>query len=338
MLARPGQNATFNVLQQVIQSMENQDNLFLLISEQNAGIILCKLEFEIMLEIFQASALAVHVTGNGGKLLIQYPSRPRLSSPSNPLLIESLSTYLATMGCAEMPEAVPTTRKAQSEQKESHEVPDICYMSDLLGGITRALTPDVNATASSTTSLLEWKIHGRYGYKAFTTHVLVLTSEEIHAAEGFALARRRGYLSAVYNRRRLSPPTQIPTGSAGSELWLAVLDVEHWITKHLHNWQMTTRMGMRLEVLGQMIASFDSIAISMDNPEQFSRVFLIILELCVALDETAVEAIPLLRKYSPNFSIFSFEPLLLPTLCQMRRLWAVETHLSHRHADANPTW
>ncbi|KAF8490305.1 hypothetical protein JB92DRAFT_2835884 [Gautieria morchelliformis] len=221
MLARPGQNATFNVLQQVIQSMENQ----------------------------------------------------------------------------EMPEAVPTTRKAQSEQKESREVPDICYMSDLLGGITRALTPDVNATGvQHCTSLLEWKIHGRYGYKAFTTHVLVLTSEEIHAAKGFALARRRGYLSAVYNRRRLSPPARIPTGSAGSELWLAVLDVEHWITKHLHDWQTTTPRG---------------IAISMDNPEQFSRVFLIILELWVALDETVVEAIPLLRKYSPKFSIVSVEPLLL---------------------------
>ncbi|KAF8464518.1 hypothetical protein JB92DRAFT_2070369 [Gautieria morchelliformis] len=83
-----------------------------------------------------------------------------------------------------------------------------------------------------------------------------------------------------------------------------------------------------------MIASFDSIAISLDNPEQFSRVFLIILELWVALDKTAVEAIPLLRKYSPEFSIVSFEPLLLPTLCQMRRLRAVETHLSRRHADA----
>ncbi|KAF8531679.1 hypothetical protein JB92DRAFT_3138777 [Gautieria morchelliformis] len=99
-------------LQQVIQNMEIQDNVCLLISEQNAGIILRKLEFEITLEIFQASAMAAHVTGNGGKLLIQYPSRPRLSIPSNPLLIESLSTYLATMDCTEMPEAVPTTRKA----------------------------------------------------------------------------------------------------------------------------------------------------------------------------------------------------------------------------------
>ncbi|KAF8526784.1 hypothetical protein JB92DRAFT_2869478 [Gautieria morchelliformis] len=455
-------------LQQVIQNMEIQDNLCLLISKQNAGIILRRLKAEITLEIFQASATAAHVTGNGGKLLIQYPSRPRLSIPNNPLLIKSLSAYLATMDCTEMPEAIHTTRKAQSEQKESREVPDIRYMSELLGGIARALTPDVNATASSTvyvtkrindhvlwhsalnpwrrdpqwlvirvalqTSLLERKIDGRYGYKAFTTYVLaralemaskakldhhllytmnvkiatriwklksldhtgfpfkyivdeskscgdllkeqwrrvqereasplrwtVPTSEKVRAAEGFALARSRGYLSAVYNRRSelekrsscfdleafeatlvtnnlretgLSSAAQIPTGSADSKLWLDVLDVEDWIINHIQDWQETTLVDTRLEVLGQLIASYDSTAISLNNPEQFSRVFLIILELWVALDKTAVEAIPLLREYSPEFSIVSFEPLLLPTLCQMRRLRAVEAHLRRRHADA----
>ncbi|KAF8464761.1 hypothetical protein JB92DRAFT_3064074 [Gautieria morchelliformis] len=466
---RHGASTNPQELQQVIQNMEIQDNLCLLISKQNTGIILRRLEAEITLEIFQASPTAAHVAGNGGKLLIQYPSRPRLSIPNNPLLIKSLSAYLATVDCTEMPEAVPTTRKAQTEQKESREVPDIRYMSELLGGIARALTPDVNATASSTvyvtkrindhvlwhsafnpwrrdpqwlvirvalqTSLLERKIDGRYGYKAFTTYVLsralekaskakldhhllytmnvkiatriwklksldhtgfpfkyivdqsqscgdllekqwrrvqeleasplpwtVPTSQKIRAAEGFALAGSRRYLSAVYNRRSeleqrsscfdpeafevtlvsnnlrqtgLSPPARIPTGSAGSELWLAVLDVERWIIKnHLHDWQTTTLVETRMEVLGQMIASFDSIAISLNNPEQFSRVFLIILELWVALDKTAVEAIPLLREYSPKLSIVSFEPLLLPTLCQMRRLRAVETHISRRHADA----
>ncbi|KAF8464517.1 hypothetical protein JB92DRAFT_2070410 [Gautieria morchelliformis] len=203
-------------LQQVIQDMEIHDNLCLLISKQNAGIILRRLEAEITLEIFQASATAASVTGNGGKLLIQYPSRPRLSIPANPLLIKSLSAYLAAMDCTEMPEAMPTTRKAQSEQKESREVPDIRYMSELLGGITRALTPDVNATASSTvyvtkrindhvlwhsalnpwrrdpqwlvirvalqTSLLERKIDGRYGYKAFTTYVLARALEKASEA------------------------------------------------------------------------------------------------------------------------------------------------------------
>ncbi|KAF8532444.1 hypothetical protein JB92DRAFT_3091865 [Gautieria morchelliformis] len=376
-----------HVIESAGEFIKPSSRLYKIWRSKNARIILRKLEVEITLEIFQASATAAHVTRNGGKLLIQYPSRPRLSILNNPLLIKSLSAYLATMDCTEMPEAMPTTRKAQSEQKESREVPDIRCVRAVRRDY-KSLNPRCQCHGvQHCTSLLERKIDGRYGYKAVTTYVLaralekaseakldhhllwtmnvkiatriwklksldhtgfpfkyiwrrvqeleasplpwtVPTSEEIHAAEGFALARSGGYLSAVYNRRSeleqrsscfnpeafeatfannnlretgLSPPARITTGSAGSELWLAVLDT-------------TTPVDTRLEVLGQMISSFDIIAISLDNPEQFSRV-----------DEMAVEAIPLLR---------NIHPLLLPTLCQMRRIRAVETHLSRRHADA----
>lgn len=85
-------------------------------------------------------------------------------------------------------------------------MPDIRYISELLGGIARALTSDISAMASSTvyvtkrindhvlwqtgmnpwrrdprwlvirvalqTTLSEWKIDDRYGYKTFITFVL----------------------------------------------------------------------------------------------------------------------------------------------------------------------
>ncbi|KAF8531678.1 hypothetical protein JB92DRAFT_3307074 [Gautieria morchelliformis] len=204
-------------------------------------------------------------------------------------------------------------------------------MSELLGGITRALTPDVDAAASSTvyvtkhindhvlwhsalnpwrrdpqwlvihvalqTSLLEWKIDGQYGYKAFTTYVLA------RALEKASEAKLDHHLLYTMNVK------------IATRIWkLKSLDHTGFPFKY--------------------IVDQSHMAISLDNPEQFSCVFLIISELWVALDEMAVEAIPLLREYSPEFSIVSFEPLLLPTLCQMRRLRAAETHLSRRHADA----
>jgi len=188
------------------------DILCLLISKQNAGIILRKLKTEVILELFPASATAAAVTGNSGKLIMPFPARPRLSIPHNPMIIKSLCTYLVTMDCTEMPEAVHMTRKAGSDQNECREVPDIRYISELLGGIARAVTSDVTKIASSTvyvtkrindhvlwksglnpwrrdpqwlvlrvalqTSLSESKIDERYGYKAFITYVLARALEK----------------------------------------------------------------------------------------------------------------------------------------------------------------
>lgn len=112
-----------------------------------------------------------------------------------------------------MPDAVPKTRKAGSNQDETRDVPDIRYVSELLGGIARALTPAGSADqiASSTvyvtkrindhvlwksarlpwrrspkwliirvalqTTFAGWNMPAEYGYKMFISFVLANTLE-----------------------------------------------------------------------------------------------------------------------------------------------------------------
>jgi Family of unknown function (DUF6606) len=445
------------------------DIICLHITKQNAGIVLRRLKTEIALEFFQASPTAAAVSGSIGKLIIQFPSRPRLSIPSDPRLIKSFCIYLVAMDSTERPEAFPTTMKAGSRQNEYRDVPDIRYISELLGGIARALTSDVSIMAESTvyvtkrvndhvlfgpgenqpwrrdpqwlvmraalqTSLSEWQIDERYGYKTFITFVLarvleralkanislhllhtmnvkvatriwklcsvvhadfpfdyirnisqscrqflegqwqivknsearprqwaVPTLHDIDMSEGFPLIKSRAYLSAVYNRcselqrrdnhfspenfeatltrghlweRGLSPPPPIDRTATGVDLWLAILDVERWTANDLHDWAVNTPSETRLDVLSELIPRLDNIAHSLDNPELFSRVFLVILELWVALDKMVIKDIPLLKKYSPELSVSSFEPLILPTLPQMKRLRVVEDYIQRRHDGA----
>ena len=178
-------------------------------------------------------------------------------------------------------------------------------------------------------------------------------------AEKFALTKSRAFLSVVYNRSSelqqrntcfsperfeaaitsrdirttgASPPIAIGINASGADLWIAVLDVERWTSHDLHTWEMNTAAEQRLETLRKMITCHDRIASSLKkSPELFSRVFLVILEFWVALDKAVTEVIPLLNEYSPELSIDSFEPLVLPSLCQMKRLQVVEDYLQKRH-------
>ncbi|KAJ6607018.1 hypothetical protein B0H10DRAFT_2228330 [Mycena sp. CBHHK59/15] len=63
------------------------------------------------------------------------------------------------------------------KQTEHRDVPDIRYISELLGGIARALTQDAEKLASETTTLKQWGIGEDYGYKVFVTFVLAKTLE-----------------------------------------------------------------------------------------------------------------------------------------------------------------
>ena len=160
----------------------------------------------LTLEFFQASPTAASVTSTAGKLIIQFPSRPRLSFPTDPTAIQSLSALLVDLNSTEMPDAIPTTKKSRRKQPEIREVADFRYVSELLGGILRGFTEDVEGVASTTTyvtkriddhvlwdkcllpwrrcpywliirvtlqtTLKEWKMDARYGYKVFTTFVL----------------------------------------------------------------------------------------------------------------------------------------------------------------------
>ncbi|KAJ6561124.1 hypothetical protein DFH09DRAFT_503515 [Mycena vulgaris] len=447
------------------------DVLCLHIVSQNAGIILRREKTNLTLEFFQASAKTAEVTGTTGKLIIQYPSRPRLFLPIDATFIKSLSALLADLACTDMSDAIPKTRKAHSSHDELRDVPDIRYISELLGGIARALTPVESAAqiASSTvyatkrindhvlwksallpwrrspkwliirvvlqTTLQQWGLSEKYGYKVFITFVLAKTLElaraagvshdllfvmsakvstrlwklravfdinlpiqtrppfpihfisqqmtavgsvlqrswkdiqdreaapsswaaptpaQITAAQVLTLPRSSAYLEGVKGRaltldtgHTVFQPSifeahlqsqcniQINTvsspGAATPDLWLRLLNLEQWIA----NWTDTSS-PQQLVKLVALIEENDRLALSFEsqNPEYFSRIFLVVLELWVAIDKSATSQFPLLLDYSPELCIESFEPLLLPELSQMRRLHQIELYVTKRRTDA----
>jgi hypothetical protein len=58
------------------------------------------------------------------------------------------------------------------------------------------------------------------------------------------------------------------------------------------------------------------------------------MELWVAMDKIAGNAIPLLLDYDPGFPLDMLHPLLLERKRDMERLVALETYVSHRRKQA----
>ncbi|KAJ7708800.1 hypothetical protein B0H17DRAFT_1124601 [Mycena rosella] len=433
---------------------------------QNAGVVLRRREADLTMEFFQASPTNAAVTGTTGKLVIQFPSRPRLSLPIQDASVQSLSALLAALDCTKMEDAIPKTQKAGSGHDETRDVPDIRYVSELLGGIARALTPAESAedTASSTvyatkrindhvlwksallpwrrspkwlviraalqTTVEDWGIPEQYGYKVFITFILAKTlklalaadvshdllfvmsakigtrmwklrsvfssdpspppfpldfvasqinathsivadaweavqarealksswvapsPDQITAAQTLTLPRSSAHFEAVKVRgsalqsmvfqtsefeehlrsqceaQKQTPPSP---GQSTPDLWLQFLDLEQRVA----DWTDSSSL-QPLTMLADLIEEHDQLAISFKsrNPEIFSRIFLVVLELWVALDKSATSQFPLLLDYSPELSVRSFEPLLLPELSQMRRLRNVELYVAKRHTNA----
>ncbi|KAF8166617.1 hypothetical protein K438DRAFT_252777 [Mycena galopus ATCC 62051] len=455
-------NLSSESLQDAIIRMQPHDVLCFHIHSQNAGIILRRGEEEISVEFFQASPSTTLVTGTKGKLVTQYPFGPRRSIPLDPACIRSFSALLADLDRTSMPDSLPKTVKAGKKQDESRDVSDIRYISELIGGIARALTPgeSVERIASSTvyvtkrindhvlwksalhpwrrlpkwlllrvalqTTLAGWTLPEQYGYKVFITYVLARTLElakgmglsgdtlfimnakianrmwklrsffpstlqttltfpvdsisrlissveehlrhrwknvqaleaqestwavptEVDAALRLTLPRSSSYFETVKARGKvLSRQTAVfdrflfeqgleresrrqgtySAGVSSPNLWFLVLDMEQRLAS-------SSDLGT-LSQIRDLIAYYDTMASSFRarNPEIFSRIFLIVLELWVALDKLATQRIPLLFDYPPELSIESFEPLLLPELGQMERLCHVEIYLGERYAQA----
>ncbi|KAJ7272609.1 hypothetical protein B0H12DRAFT_1007977 [Mycena haematopus] len=453
------ENLSEEHMQQVINEMQLHDVLCFHIHSQNAGVILRRREDKILVEFFQASPSPALVTGTKGKLGIKYPVGPRRSIPLDATCIESFSAMLADLACTPMPDSIPKTVKAGRKHDETRDVSDIRYMSELVGGIARALTPaeSIGEIASSTiyvtkrvndhvlwesalhpwrrspkwllirvvlqTTLAGWTLPEGYGYKVFITFVLARTLEmarsslnlsddilfimnakianrmwklrscfpsacpfpidyisrvigsveedlrcrwetvqaleaqestwaaptEVDAARRFTLPHSSSYLetvkargqflsthAAVFDRTLFEQnlkkdsfrkATYSP-GVSSPDLWFLILDWEKVLSS-------SSDLGT-LSKLSDCIADYDAMASSFKsrNPEIFSRIFLLTLEFWVALDKLATQCIPLLLDYSPELSIASFEPLLLPELSQMRRLHNIEIYLAERYARA----
>ncbi|HEV7738463.1 MAG TPA: hypothetical protein VGO47_13975, partial [Chlamydiales bacterium] len=190
----------------------------LYVTMQNAGIIIRRAAENFTLEWFQASPRPGDVTSTTGKLVMQFPVRPRLPFPADESAIKSLCAFLADLDCTKMHDALPTTKKAGCIQEETRDVVDIRYISELLGGIARGMTENPDSAAESTqfitkrindhvryfsaekpwrrdpiwlvvrvalqTTLQEYGVDGLYGYKSFITFLLSTVLEKALLLEG----------------------------------------------------------------------------------------------------------------------------------------------------------
>ncbi|KAJ7035584.1 hypothetical protein C8F04DRAFT_1000632 [Mycena alexandri] len=445
-----------------LPSSSIRDVLCFHITSQNAGVVLRRKPDEILVEFFQASPKATAVTETKGKLVIQYPSRPRLSIPCTAACVHSLSALLASLDSTPMPDTIPKTVKAGGAQAEHRDVRDIRYVSELFGGIARSLTPVERAEsiAASTifvtkrisdhvlwkdtllpwrrwpkwliirvalqTTLAEWKVPDQYGYKVFIAFVLTKTLEsaiafngvstellfimnakiatrmwklrsffdstspkptnapfplqfilnvtnsvesrlrlrwkevrkleaqestwtftQFEAARRFTLPQSSSHFEAVKTRNSVlsnettafhpllfeenlrtngSKLEDYTPGVSSAELWLTLFNIENRLS--------TPSPVAFLSDLDRWLTYYNEMALSFKsrNPEVFSRIFLIVLELWVELDRNATRQFPLLLDYSPELVADDLEPLLLPELSQMRRLRNIENYLANRHA------
>ena len=74
------------------------------------------------------------------------------------------------------------------------------------------------------------------------------------------------------------------------------------------------------------------------NPEDVSNVFLMSIELFVALDKLVVKEIPMLADYSPEIPITLLEGLLLRKATSLHRLSRAYQYLSLRHSQSHSGW
>ncbi|KAK7031583.1 hypothetical protein R3P38DRAFT_3507220, partial [Favolaschia claudopus] len=176
------------------------------------------------------------------------------------------------------------------------------------------------------------------------------TFAEIERAKQFSLSHSLSFLETVRKRSQAlnkqsasfnikqfekklkaasAPQTEYTPGTYTSDLCFLLTDMEKHVSSSLE-------IGS-LSELSDWIEEFNNMALSFaeENPEVFSRIFLIVLELWVALDQSTISQFPLLADYCPNLSLAAFEPLLLPKLCQMQRLRNVELYLERRFQNVH---
>ncbi|KAK4175214.1 hypothetical protein QBC36DRAFT_355360 [Triangularia setosa] len=136
---------------------------------------------------------------------------------------------------------------------------------------------------------------------------------------------------------------------AGPEMRLFILlNFEAWVDQHLSSW-VTSQLenndkqhdnsALNVGELESRIKTYLCAAQDLyaDDPEALSMMYLVTMELWVALDQIAGDTIPLLLEYNPGFSSTLFHPLILPTARQMERLHKIENYLVSRKTGNYPT-
>ncbi|KIY51106.1 hypothetical protein FISHEDRAFT_37737 [Fistulina hepatica ATCC 64428] len=138
-----------SILKSQLENMEYGDVISLRL--QNCGII-----FRApmsggprTIEYFQISVPNEVVVGATGKIVVQYPTDPRISIPDDPKFFDALCYYLSEFSDIEYPGSVPLTKKAGTKQHEIRDVADTRAVSELLAGVIRAFSSNEEAAAAA---------------------------------------------------------------------------------------------------------------------------------------------------------------------------------------------
>jgi hypothetical protein len=177
------------------------------VAAQNAAIMLRQPrddETILTVESFEVYPPASAVTSTEGKLRITYPSVGRLSVPINPHVRKSLSQFISFYARNSMPDA---QADKNTQTQNTQDPPSPRYITELLTGIVRAMSEKPEAMLAQTiyvskriddhvlcernseapwrrsplwliirvalqTTLREWNVEERAGYKAFMLYAL----------------------------------------------------------------------------------------------------------------------------------------------------------------------
>ncbi|KAM0416006.1 hypothetical protein ACHAPT_013033 [Fusarium lateritium] len=146
-------------------------------------------------------------------------------------------------------------------------------------------------------------------------------------------------VSHDWNASMFSLPSIGPVGfgSGADHLPYNLAGVESWIEFSLQKWlEHNIHDGDCCENLAHLLQDYHSAARSWyaSRPEGASKMLLTIGELWVALDKAAIQAIPMIRDYSPEVPTEVWQALLLGPETDMERLYRVENYLLQRHQHA----
>lgn len=134
-------------------------------------------------------------------------------------------------------------------------------------------------------------------------------------------------------------PTLNMATAAQEENLYVLAEFEAWVSTSLPYWTQQRLVKPDTKdcmTLANLATRYRDAASPMYEgaPEQLSSMLLVTAELWHSLDQLTVSLLPLLKDFSPSIPSDLFNPLLLPKMTQMRRLWEVELHIGARQTQA----
>lgn len=126
-------------------------------------------------------------------------------------------------------------------------------------------------------------------------------------------------------------------GKSESDIYVLLQDFENWIAVNIVKWSKCNReLKPSCKKLQYTMQRYESIARPryQSSPTNWSILVLTLVEMWVALDETAIHQLPLLSEYHPELTTNFFHPLILRKRADMERLYRVEAYIKNRVTNA----